>query len=102
MMNGMVPIVAWIAMPFSATAAEAATAGDITETLVQLGIGGAFVAFGAAIYRRFENRGDARDNVYRAEIEAVRAEARKNEHELQRQLIEALKQSRPSKYEEPQ
>lgn len=70
---GMI-IGAMVASPTAVNSTAAATDGNIVATLMQLGIGGAFVVFGAAIYRRFEQRADTKDEAHRAEVAALRAE----------------------------
>ena len=69
---------------------------DLMTTLVQLGIGGVFVAFGASIYRRFELRGDQREAAHQKELEELRNDHKEELEKLRVELIEVLKNSRPT------
>lgn len=59
------------AMPVSAAATDALNDGNIWAAILQLGIGGVFVVFGAAIYRRFENRADETTTLHKEELAAL-------------------------------
>lgn len=70
-MHGHLISTASIAVVSSARVVDAAEAGDLTTALMQLGIGGVLVAFGAAIYRRFETRADKAQAKFEMELKAL-------------------------------
>lgn len=94
-------------IPIAATAtsfqtAESLASGDLSTALMQLGIGGILVVFGASIYRRFEGRADAAADTYKADLDAERrrfdeelAAERARHDETRNQLIDALRNPLP-------